>query len=56
MLCLEGFLSGCALRTFSYYNYNGDATSELGLKKAAGLQKGDVEGVVLVSDGLDSRE
>ena len=40
---------------FSYYNSN--ATSEaqdFGQKKAIGLRKGAVEGVVLVSDGLDS--
>ena len=29
-------------------------TQEFGLKKATGLRKGAVEGVVLVSDGLDS--
>ena len=29
-------------------------TQEFGLKKATGLQKGAVDSVVLVSDGLDS--
>ena len=29
-------------------------TQEFGLKKATGLRKGAVEGVVLVSDGLDT--
>ena len=29
-------------------------THDFGLKKATGLGKGAVEGVVLVSDGLDS--
>ena len=29
-------------------------TQEFGLKKASGLRKGAVEGVVLVPDGLDS--
>ena len=29
-------------------------TQKFGLKKATGLRKGAVEGVVLVSDGLDS--
>ena len=59
MLRLEVFLSGHALRTFAGYFPTIMAmlpvkTQEFGLKKGTGLRKGAVEGVVVVSDGLDS--
>ena len=59
MLRSEVFLSGRALRTFAGCFSTSMATlsvktREFELKKATGLQKEAVEGVVLVSDGLDS--
>ena len=59
MLRLEVFLSGHALQTFAgclstTIEMLPVKTREFGLKKATGLKKGDIEGVVLVSDGLDS--
>ena len=59
MLRSEVFLSSRALQTFAWMNSTTMAmlpvkTQEFVLKKATGLQKGTVEGVVLISDKLDS--
>ena len=59
MLPSKVFLSGRALRTFvESFSTTMETlpvkTQAFGLKKATGLRYGAVEGVVLVSDGLDS--
>ena len=59
MICSTVFFSGSVLQTFAACFSTTMAmlpvkTQEFGLKNATGLRKGAVEGVVLVSDGLDS--